>query len=133
VSNVSSVAVLWFGAGRIDSGDMQIGALTTFLAYLMQVLMAVTMATFMVVMVPRAAVSAGRIGEVLGTDSSVRPPEDPVSALSSTASLELRHAEFTFPGADAPVLRDVTFRATAGQTVAIIGSTGSGKSTLINL
>jgi ATP-binding cassette subfamily B protein len=133
VVNLSSVAVMWFGAHRIDSGGMQIGALTAFLSYLMQILMSVMMATFMFMMVPRAEVCAERIQEVLGTDTTVVPPVSPVRELSARGFLELRGAEFRYPGAEAAVLRDISFTARPGETTAIIGSTGSGKSTLINL
>ena len=133
VLNASSIAVLWFGAGRVDSGQMQIGALTAFLMYLMLILTSVMMATFMAIMIPRAAVCADRIGEVLNTESSVVPPQNPVRELRSRAELELRDVEFRYPGAAAPVLRDISFKATAGQTTAIIGSTGAGKTTLVSL
>jgi ATP-binding cassette subfamily B protein len=131
--NASSIAVLWFGAGRVDSGQMQIGALTAFLMYLMLILTSVMMATFMAIMIPRAAVCADRIGEVLKTESSVVPPANPVRDVASRAELELRGVEFRYPGAAAPVLKDISFKATAGQTTAIIGSTGAGKSTLVSL
>jgi ATP-binding cassette, subfamily B, multidrug efflux pump len=133
ILNASSIAVLWFGAGLINNGQMQIGALTAFLMYLLQILMSVMMATFMAIMIPRAAVCADRIGEVLDTESSVRPPVQPVRELRSRAELELRDVEFRYPGAAAPVLHDISFRATAGQTTAIIGSTGAGKTTLVSL
>ncbi len=133
VMNVSSVAVLWFGAGRIDTGDMEIGALTAFLTYLIQILMSVMMATFMLVMIPRATVCAERIGEVLDTDSSVVPPESPVTTLPQRIELELRGATFAYPGAEAPVLHDVSFTVAPGTTTAVVGSTGSGKTTLVNL
>ena len=133
VLNASSVAVLWFGAGRVDSGQMQIGALTAFLMYLMLILTSVMMATFMAIMIPRAAVCADRIGEVLKTESSVVPPANPVREVRSHAELELRDVEFMYPGAAAPVLRNISFSAGAGQTTAIIGSTGAGKSTLVSL
>jgi ATP-binding cassette subfamily B multidrug efflux pump len=133
VLNASSIAVLWFGAHRVDSGAMEIGALTAFLQYLMQILMSVMMATMMVVMAPRALVAAERIGEVLGTESSVTPPVSPVTELSRPASVEFRNAGFTYPGAEEPVLRDLSFATTPGQTTAIIGSTGAGKTTLVNL
>ncbi|WP_405092386.1 MULTISPECIES: ABC transporter ATP-binding protein [unclassified Micromonospora] len=133
VLNVSSVAVLWFGAARVDSGEIQVGALTAFLQYLMQILMAVMMATFMLMMVPRAAVCAERIQEVLDTDSSVVPSPDPVTEVSSRGELELRGAGFQYPGATAPVLHDISFRARPGRTTAIIGSTGAGKTTLLTL
>ncbi|GAA1155500.1 ATP-binding cassette subfamily B protein [Kitasatospora gansuensis] len=133
VVNVSSVAVIWFGAHRIDSGDMEIGALTAFISYLMQILMSVMMATFMFMMVPRAEVCAERIQEVLATDSSVVPPTDPVTKLLTRGQLELRAVEFRYPGAEAPVLRGIDLIARPGQTTAVIGSTGSGKSTLLGL
>jgi ATP-binding cassette, subfamily B, multidrug efflux pump len=133
VVNASSVAVMWFGGHRIDSGSMQIGALTAFLSYLMQILMAVMMATFMFVMVPRAEVCAERIQEVLTTDSSVVPPAAPVRTLRAHGTLELRGVEFRYPGAEAPVLRDIDLVARPGETTAVIGSTGSGKSTLLGL
>jgi ATP-binding cassette subfamily B protein len=112
---------------------MQIGALTAFLMYLMLILTSVMMATFMAIMIPRAAVCADRIGEVLKTESSVVPPPNPVREVRSRAELELRDVEFRYPGAAAAVLRDISFKATAGQTTAIIGSTGAGKSTLVSL
>ncbi|GGR31208.1 ABC transporter ATP-binding protein [Streptomyces roseolus] len=133
VVNVSSVAVVWFGAHRIDSGGMEIGALTAFLAYLMQIVMAVMMATFMFMMVPRAEVCAERIEEVLATESSVVPPAEPVTTLERRGHLEVRAADFRYPGAEEPVLRDVELVARPGETTAVIGSTGSGKSTLLGL
>ncbi|MFD0261438.1 ABC transporter ATP-binding protein [Kitasatospora indigofera] len=133
VVNLSSVAVMWFGAHRIDSGGMQIGALTAFLSYLMQILMSVMMATFMFMMVPRAEVCAERIEEVMGTESSVVPPTDPVTELLRRGNLELRNVEFRYPGAEAPVLRGIDILARPGETTAVIGSTGSGKSTLLGL
>ncbi|MFV0130023.1 ABC transporter ATP-binding protein [Streptomyces sp. HMX112] len=133
VVNVSSVAVVWFGAHRIDGGGMEIGALTAFLAYLMQIVMAVMMATFMFMMVPRAEVCAERIEEVLGTASSVVPPLAPVTGLARHGHLELRGADFRYPGAEEPVLRGVDLVARPGETTAVIGSTGSGKSTLLGL
>ncbi|MEV4614576.1 ABC transporter ATP-binding protein [Kitasatospora sp. NPDC049258] len=133
VVNLSSIAVLWFGAHRIDSGAMQVGALGAFLSYLMQILMSVMMATFMFMMVPRAEVCAERIQEVLATESSVVPPLAPVTELRSHGHLELRGVEFRFPGAEAPVLRGIDISARPGETTAVIGSTGSGKSTLLGL
>jgi ATP-binding cassette, subfamily B, multidrug efflux pump len=133
ILNVSSVAVLWFGGHRVDSGAMQIGELTAFLTYLVQILMSVMMATFMLIMVPRASVCADRIGEVLGTASSVEHPAEPVTELSGPTRLELRGVELSYPGAEAPVLRDLSFTAAPGQTTAVIGSTGAGKTTLISL
>lgn len=133
ISNVTSVAVIWFGGHQINDGSMQIGSLTAMLSYIMQILMAVMMATFMAVMLPRASVCAERISEVLDTDSSVIPPENPVRELKDPGVVELRGAQFQFPGAEEPVLRDITFRAEPGKTTAIIGGTGSGKTTLLNL
>ncbi len=133
VVNISSVAVVWFGAHRIDSGGMQIGALTAFLAYLMQIVMAVMMATFMFMMVPRAEVCAERVEEVLATESSVVPPTEPVKTLDRRGHLEVRSADFRYPGAEESVLKDVGLVARPGETTAIIGSTGSGKSTLLGL
>jgi ATP-binding cassette subfamily B protein len=133
VLNVSSVAAIWFGANRISDGDMQVGALIAFLSYLIQILMSVMMATFVTVLAPRASVSADRIKEVLDSPSSVVAPTAPVTTLERTSSLELRAVEFAYPGADFPVLCDISFKAQAGQTTAIIGSTGAGKTTLLNL
>jgi ATP-binding cassette, subfamily B, multidrug efflux pump len=133
VANVSSVAVLWFGGHRVDSGQMQVGALTAYLSYLMQILMSVMMGTFMMMMIPRSAVCADRIMEVLDTDTSVVPPSEPVTAVAEHSTLAFEHVEFTYPGADVAVVRDLTFQAGPGQTVAIIGSTGAGKSTAMNL
>ncbi|MCX7521184.1 ABC transporter ATP-binding protein [Microbacterium sp. STN6] len=133
VLNVSSVAVIWFGAFRIDDGSMQVGTLTAFLSYLMQILMSVMMATFMFVMVPRAAVCADRIGEVLNTPSSVTAPEKPITTLAERGSIELFEVGFAYPGAAQPVLSEINFRVEPGTTTAIIGSTGAGKTTLINL
>jgi len=133
VLNVSSVAVIWFGGFRVDDGSMQIGTLTAFLQYLMQILMGVMMSTMMAVLVPRAAVCADRISEVLGTEASVRAPQNPVTELPSHGTVEFVDVGFAYPGADQPVLSDVTFLARSGETTAIIGSTGSGKTTLVNL
>ena len=133
IMNVSSVAVLWFGAARIGAGQTQIGDLTAFLVYLAQILLAVMMATFMLMMIPRAAVSAERIGEVIGTISSVAPPLAAVASVELRAQVEFRQVKFQYPGAADPVLHDVSFRVTQGQTLAIIGSTGVGKTTLVSL
>jgi len=133
VLNVSSVAVLWFGAYRIQDGGLQVGALTAFLSYLIQILMAVMMATFMAVLLPRASVSADRIGEVLETETSVVTAARPVTELRSHGEVELRDATFAYPGAEQPVLRGVSFSAHRGMTTAIVGSTGAGKTTLVNL
>jgi len=133
VVNLSSIAVVWFGAHRIDSGGMQIGDLTAFLAYLMQIVMSVMMATFMFMMVPRAEVCAERIEEVLETSSSVVPPIAPVTELRRHGHLEIRNAGFRYPGAEEPVLKGIDLVARPGEVTAVIGSTGSGKSTLLGL
>ncbi|HEY0000764.1 MAG TPA: ABC transporter ATP-binding protein [Actinoplanes sp.] len=133
VMNLSSIAVLWFGGHRIDEGAMQVGALTAFLSYLMQILMSIMMATFMFVMIPRAEVCAERITEVLDTESSVVLAAAPVTTLSRHGHLELREADFHYPGAEAPVLSAVSLTARPREVTAIIGSTGSGKTTLLNL
>jgi len=133
VLNLSSIAVIWFGASRIASGEMQIGSLFAFLTYLIQILMAVMMATFLFIMVPRAAVAADRIQEVLATESSVVPPEAPVTKMAGTGTVEFRDVSFSYPGAEKPVLSHLSFTATRGTRTAIVGSTGSGKTTLINL
>jgi ATP-binding cassette subfamily B protein len=133
VLNLSSVAVLWIGAGRIDDGQTQIGSLTAFLTYLAQILMSVMMATFVLMMVPRAAVCADRVQEVLDTQSSVVPPVRPVRATSARAELAFQQVSFRYPGAAAPVLTDISLHVEPGTTTAIVGSTGSGKSTLLSL
>ena len=133
IMNVSSVAVMWAGGHRIASGQMQIGTLTAFLSYLMQILMSVMMATFMFVMLPRAEVSAERVSEVLDTVPSVRMPESPEVRALRSGLVELREASFSYPGAQEAVLHGVSLVARPGQTTAIVGSTGSGKSTLLNL
>ncbi|OIJ25017.1 ABC transporter ATP-binding protein [Nocardioides luteus] len=133
VINVASVAVIWFGGIRVDDGVMQVGPLTAFLQYLMQILMSIMMGTFMLMQVPRAAVCADRIAEVLDTETSVTPPAAGVTEISRRGHVDLTGAGFTYPGADHPVLHDVTFEARPGQTVAIIGSTGAGKTTLLGL
>lgn len=135
IMNLSGVAILWFGGIRVDEGAMPIGNLVAFLQYLMQILMAVLMAVIMFVMVPRAAVSAGRIREVLDTVPSIRDPEAPVRVPSQERAgrVEFRDVEFRYPGAADPVLRGVSFVAGPGETTAIVGSTGAGKSTLVSL
>lgn len=133
VLNVSSVAVLWFGADRVDSGQMKVGALTAFLTYLIQILVAVMMATFLFVMVPRATVSADRIGEVLATETSVAQPVAPVAAIHAPGIVEFKNVSFQYPGAEQPVLSHLTFSVPKGTTTAIVGSTGAGKTTLLNL
>ena len=133
VMNISTVGVMWFGAHRISEGHLEIGQLTAFIAYLMQILMAVMMTTMLLVMAPRAAVCADRIQDVLETDSSVVDPENPVAAVAKEGVVEFRNVEFSYPGAEKPVLRNISFTAKPGKMTAIIGSTGSGKSTLVNL
>ena len=133
ILNVTSVAVLWFGGQRVDAGLMQVGSMTAFLAYLIQILIAVMMATFMLVLVPRATGCADRITEVLDTEASVVPPMAPVTELREHATLRFSGVEFSYPGASEPVLQGITFTAQPGQTTAIIGSTGAGKSTLLGL
>ncbi|WP_280260474.1 ABC transporter ATP-binding protein [Nocardia abscessus] len=133
ISNVTAVAVIWFGGRAIDAGHMQIGSLTALLSYIMQILMAVMMASFLAMMAPRAAVSADRIGEVLDTESSVHPPRLPQPFTDDPAVVDVQFAEFAFPGAEKPVLKAIRFQARPGTTTAIVGSTGAGKTTLINL
>ncbi len=133
IFNASTVAVLWFGAHRVDTGQMEIGSLTAFMSYLIQILMSVMMATFMAMMIPRATVSAGRIQAVLDTESSVHAPAEPVIIPPGPVTVELRGATFAYPGAESPVLREVSMRAEPGTTTAIVGSTGSGKTTLVGL
>lgn len=133
ISNVTSVAVIWFGGHEIDSGAMKIGSLTAMLSYLMQILMSVMMASFLAMMVPRAAVCADRIGEVLTARSSVVAPLHPAPMIRSAGWIELSQASFCFPGAQEPVLREISFTAQPGQTTAIVGATGAGKTTLLNL
>lgn len=133
IMNMGSVGVMWFGGQRIGDGYMQIGQLTAFLTYLIQILMSVMMATMMLVMAPRASVSAGRIMEVLNTDSSVVPPTNPVTDIQQAGRIDMASVEFTYPGAEEPVIRDINFTMSPGRTTAIIGSTGSGKSTLVHL
>ena len=133
IVNISSVAVIWFGGHRIDQGSMRIGALIAFLQYLMQILMAVMLATYMAALVPRAAVSSERIQEVLDTQSSITAAERPVSEFRERASVELRDVGFRYPGAEHSVLSGVSFRCDAGRTLAVVGSTGSGKTTLVSL
>jgi ATP-binding cassette subfamily B protein len=117
----------------VDSGQIQVGALTAFLLYLTLILMSVMMATFMAIMIPRASVCADRIMEVVDTDSSIAPPASPVTDVPAVGDLELRDVELRYPGAAAPVLRGISLRAEPGRTTAIIGSTGAGKSTLLML
>jgi len=133
VLNFSSVAVLWFGGHLVAGGSMQIGSLTAFLTYLLQILMSVMMATFMFVMVPRAEVCAERMVEVLDTEPDIIQSADPVRIGAVHGQLELREVEFRYPGAQEPVLRGISLAARPGEVTAIIGGTGSGKTTLLNL
>lgn len=133
VLNVSTVAAIWVGADRIDAGALQVGQMIAFLSYLAQILMSLMMATFMAVMIPRAAVCAERLVEVLDTESSVVEAPDALDELPTHAPLELRHVGFHYPGAEAPVLTDISLTVAPGTTTAIIGSTGSGKSALLGL
>ena len=133
VMNLSSVAVIWFGAFQVQNSGVQIGTLFAFLTYLMQILMGVMMATFMFVMIPRAAVCANRIGEVLETAPSVSAPAVSASAPAPTGRIEFDHVDFAYPGAEEAVLHDLTFTVEPGTTTAVIGSTGSGKTTLVSL
>ncbi|WP_425843319.1 ABC transporter ATP-binding protein [Agrococcus sp. TSP3-2-1] len=132
IVEVSSVAVIWFGAGLVDRGELEIGTMMAFLQYLMQILMGVLMATFMTIMIPRAAVSARRIGEVLETEPTIERVVDGREQVSP-GTVELRDVVFRYPGADHPVIDGVSLRAEPGETLAIIGSTGAGKTTLVNL
>ena len=133
VMNLSMTGAVWIGADRIAEGAMPIGALVAFLSYLVQILMSVMMASFVVMMIPRAAVSADRVAEVLDTDTSVVPPSSPVTEVRERGLLELRSVGFRYPGAEEPVLSDISLTTRAGETTAIIGSTGSGKTTLLQL
>jgi ATP-binding cassette, subfamily B, multidrug efflux pump len=133
VINGSSVAVIWLGGNRIADGSLSIGDLIAFLSYFVLILMSVMMTTFVASMAPRAAVCADRIQEVLTTDTSVWAPASPVEGLETLGSVEFSHVTFRYPGAEAPVLSDVSFTTPAGTTTAIIGSTGAGKTTLVNL
>ncbi|OBB23659.1 ABC transporter ATP-binding protein [Mycolicibacterium elephantis] len=133
VINVSSVALIWFGGLRIDAGQMQVGALIAFLSYFMQILMAVLLATFILVIIPRASVCAERITEVLSTQPQIASPPDPVRPATIDGEIRLQGATFQYPGAERPVLQDVSLTARPGTTTAVVGSTGSGKSTLLAL
>ncbi len=133
IINISSVAVIWIGGNQIGAGEMEIGAMVAYLTYLIQILFAVVMVTFMVSMIPRAAVAAERVVEVLDTPSTVRQPDNPVTEVTQRGTLEFREVGFAYPGADRPVLCNLSFTVGAGTTTAIIGSTGAGKTTLVNL
>ncbi|WP_426120313.1 ABC transporter ATP-binding protein [Kocuria sp. LHG3120] len=133
ILHLATAAVLWFGGQRVGAGQIQVGSLTAFLQYLLQILTAVMMGTFMVMMVPRAMVCAERITEVLRTEPSLREPAEPAVPASRTGAVELRDVTFRYPGAELPVLEGVGFRAGPGRTTAVVGATGSGKSTLLHL
>lgn len=133
VLNVTVVGVIWFGGIQVDQGDVEIGTLFAFMQYVGQILGGVLMATFMTIMIPRAAVSADRIGEVLQSDDALARPEHPIVDFPQRGVVEFDDVSFTYPGADAPVLQGISFRADAGETVAVVGSTGSGKTTLVSL
>jgi ATP-binding cassette subfamily B protein len=135
ILNLSTVAVIWFGASRVAEGALEVGALTAFLQYLIQIMFAVLTAVFMFILIPRGAVSAGRIQEVLLTEPTIRDPHEPVRAGDDAPRglVEFRDVEFRYPGAEEPILRAISFTAEPGKTTAIVGSTGSGKSTLVNL
>lgn len=133
ILNLATAAVLWFGGHRVDDGLVEVGALTAFMQYLMQILMAVMMATFMLMMLPRAIVCARRVAEVLGHDPQIIEPASPATPTKRRGEIEFRDVTFAYPGAEAPVLKNISFTARPGTTTAIIGATGSGKSTLLSL
>ncbi|MBF4458479.1 MULTISPECIES: ABC transporter ATP-binding protein [unclassified Pseudoclavibacter] len=133
VLNITVVGVIWFGGIQVDQGTVEIGTLFAFMAYVMQILMGVLMASFMTIMIPRAAVSADRISEVLDTESTLIMPANPVSDFPEPGVIEFDDVEFTYPGAEEPVLTGISFRAAPGETVAVVGSTGAGKTTLVSL
>lgn len=133
VSNLTAIAVVWFAAGRIAEGAMQVGSLIAYLSYVSQILMAVMMSMGVFMMAPRAKVAAGRIAEVLGTEPSVATRPDPVTSLPGRGELEIADVSFRYEGAEEPVLHGVDLIARPGETTAVIGSTGSGKTTLLNL
>ncbi|MFT3716582.1 MAG: ABC transporter ATP-binding protein [Gordonia sp. (in: high G+C Gram-positive bacteria)] len=133
ITNLTMIAVLWFGGHQIADGRVEIGALTAMMSYVMQIMMSVMMASFLAMMAPRAGVCAERICEVLDTEPSVHAPADPKPMTGDPAVVEFDHAEFGYPGADEPVLRDITVTTAPGTTTAVVGSTGAGKTTLINL
>ncbi|GAA2910796.1 ATP-binding cassette subfamily B protein [Microbacterium keratanolyticum] len=133
ILNVTIVSVIWFGGIEINNGGVQVGTLFAFMQYIGQIMMGVIMSSFMAMMIPRAAVSAERVGEVLDATSSMERPEHGVTAFPTPGAVAFDNVEFTYPGAEAPVLTGITFEAAPGETVAIVGSTGSGKTTLVSL
>ncbi|WP_298944872.1 ABC transporter ATP-binding protein [uncultured Microbacterium sp.] len=133
VLNVTVVGVIWFGGIQVNEGSIEIGTLFAFMQYIGQILMGVLMATFMTIMIPRAAVSAERIGEVLESESTLTRSENATSEFPTPGTVSFRDVEFTYPGAESPVLQGISFEARRGETVAIVGSTGAGKTTLVSL
>ena len=133
IMNGLSVLIVWVAAHRIDAGVMQVGSMTAFITYSMLIVMSFLMLTMMSVMLPRAMVAADRIDEVINTHSSIEDSENPETIESAKGVVEFNHVNFMYPGAKANVLEDITFKAEPGKTTAIIGSTGCGKSTLVNL
>jgi len=133
VMNISIVAIIWFGGHRIDSGAMPIGNLTAFLTYIMEIMMSVMIAMAMFIMIPRAEASAERILDVLNTEPSIKDQNNPIVPIIAKGSVEFWNVDFRYPGAEEPVLKDISFKTIPGETTAIIGSTGCGKSTLVNL
>ncbi|MDQ4215774.1 ABC transporter ATP-binding protein [Microbacterium capsulatum] len=133
ILNVTIVGVIWFGGIEVDNGNVQVGTLFAFMQYIGQIMMGIIMSSFMAMMIPRAAVSAERVGEVLDAEQSMTRPTDGVKAFPAPGSVAFDDVEFTYPGADSPVLSGISFAAEPGETVAIVGSTGAGKTTLISL
>jgi len=133
IMNISIVAIIWFGGHRIDSGAMPIGNLTAFLTYIMEIMMSVMIAMAMFIMIPRAEASAERILDVLNTEPSIKDQNNPIVPIIAKGSVEFWDVDFRYPGAEEPVLKDISFKTIPGETTAIIGSTGCGKSTLVNL
>lgn len=133
IMNILTVGIVWFGAKKIDGGNMQVGAMTAFITYAMMIVMSFLMLTMMSIMLPRAAVAAERIDEVVRTESSIKYADEPEKLTSHDGVISFEHVNFKYPGAEEDVLHDIDFVARPGETTAIIGSTGCGKSTLVNL
>jgi ATP-binding cassette subfamily B protein len=134
IFNITAIAIIWFGARLVGTGSLEIGNMIAFMQYAMQVIVSFLMLSFIFIMVPRAAVSASRVAEVIETDPVIKDPEKPKKySVDEKGAVEFRNVSFSYPGADTPVLKDISFTAHSGETTAFIGSTGSGKSTLINL